>query len=47
MSNNVGVIRIEIVRMSLTQMMGRKLCCAKDTFQLVLVVFVVIDEDMN
>lgn len=47
MGNNVGALRIEIVRMSVARMMGRKLCCAKDTFQLVLVVFVVIDEDMS
>lgn len=33
--------------MAVARMMGRKLCCAKDTFQLVLVVFVVIDEDMS
>lgn len=47
MGNNVGALRIEIVSMSVARMMGRKLCCAKDTFQLVLVVFVVIDEDMS
>lgn len=35
--NDVGALGIEIVRMSFAPMMSRKLCCVKDTFQLVLV----------